>query len=186
MIYYWLHILYLFIGSKLIWGKVDFKEKLARTRWVSLLDCDALNYMANSKYLYYMDFIRFELLFRSSLYRSTVKKGMFPVLGSQKIIYKKPIKRWTTFTITLVLEGWDDKWAYHQQIFEQNNQVCAIGFTKVAFWKNKEAQNMFEILQEAGAAESVRKIRDEVRQIFENDYYLLDNKSNITKALLNN
>ena len=72
---------------------------------------------------------------------------MFAVLGSQKIIYKKTLKRWAKFTITLVLEGWDDKWAYHRQIFEQKNQVCAVGFAKVAFWKNKKAQDMRAILQ---------------------------------------
>ena len=45
----------------------------------------------------------------------------------------------------MVLEGWDDKWAYHRLTFEQNNQICAIGFPKVAFWKNKKAQDMNNI-----------------------------------------
>ena len=52
MIYYWLHILYLFIGSNLIWGKVDITERLTRTRMVNLLDCESFTYMANSKYFY--------------------------------------------------------------------------------------------------------------------------------------
>tara|TARA_R110002111_G_scaffold148474_4_gene215573 strand:+ start:282 stop:524 length:243 start_codon:yes stop_codon:yes gene_type:complete len=80
-----------------------------------------------------MDLIRFEVLFRSDLYKSTIKKGMFPVLGSQKIIYKKPLKRWTKFNITLVLEGWEDNWVYHRQVFKRNDEIYAIGITKVGF-----------------------------------------------------
>ena len=178
MFYYWLHILYIFIGSKLFWKKVPVKADLKRVRKVSILDCDALRFMANSKYFYYMDLIRFELLFRSKLYNSTVKKGMFPVLGSQKIIYKKPLKRWTTFTITLVLEGWDDKWAYHRQVFEQDNQICALGFTKVAFWKNKKAQQMTAILHEAGLTDAAMNVPETIKNIFDHDYHLLDYKLN--------
>ena len=92
MIYYWLHLIYIYIGSNFFWKKIDLDSDLTRIRRVSILDCDSLRYMANSKYFYYMDFIRFEILFRSKLYENTFKKGIFPVLGSQKIIYKKPLK----------------------------------------------------------------------------------------------
>jgi len=133
MIYYWIHVIYIFINSKLFRSKVNVDSKITRTRRVSILDCEGLRYMANSKYSYYMDFIRYELLFRTELYTNTVNRGMFAVLGSQKVIYKKPLKRWSKFSITLNLEGWDDKWAYHRQVFKQNNKVCAIGYTKLAF-----------------------------------------------------
>jgi len=114
MIYYWLHIIYVYIGSKFFWKTVDLESDFTRSRLVSVLDCDALNYMANSKYFYYMDLIRLEVMFRSDLYKNSVKKGMFPVIGSQKIIYKKPLKRWSKFSVTLMLEGWDDNWVYHR------------------------------------------------------------------------
>ncbi len=133
MLYYWLHLLYIVIVSKLFWSKVDLTSNQTRKRRISILDCDTFRYMSNSKYAYYMDFIRFEKMFRSKLNDNTVKKGMFTVLGSQKIIYKKPLKMWSTFHITLVLEGWDYKWVYHKQFFTQNDQVCTIGYTRAAF-----------------------------------------------------
>lgn len=175
MIYYWLHMLYIFIGSNFFWSKVDLTSKQIRKRRVGILDCDTFRYMSNSKYLYYMDFIRFEKMFRSKLYDNTVKKGMFAVLGAQKIIYKKPLKMWTTFNITLVLEGWDDKWVYHKQVFEQNNQVCAIGFTKAAFWKDKKAQDIRTIFKNCGVTATEMKISAAVHNIFEGDYELLKN-----------
>lgn len=173
MIYYWLHFIYIFIGSKMLWKPVDVESRLSRTRRVNILDCEAFRYMANSKYFYYMDLIRYEVVFRSKLYENTVKKGMFGVLASQKIIYKKPLKMWSKFNIILETDGWDDKWVYHRQIFKQNNEVCAIGFTKAGFWKHKKAQNMIEILANSGVSNTVKPPSEEALKMFSDDYEIL-------------
>ncbi|MDU8886048.1 thioesterase family protein [Yeosuana sp. MJ-SS3] len=175
MIYYWLHLIYIFVGSRLFWKKVNLDANLKRTRIVSILDCESFRYMANSKYFYYMDLIRYEIMFRSSLYENTVKKGMFGVIGSQKVIYKKPLKRWTKFDITLILEGWDEKWIYHRQIFKQNNKIYAIGFTKITFWKNKKAQNINEIMANCGLTKNKLTSFSEILKSFENDYDIIKN-----------
>ena len=174
MIYYWLHIIYLFIGSRFFWSKQKVTSDFTRTRFVSILDCDSLRFMANSKYLYYMDFSRFEKVFRSNLYQNTIKKGMYGVLGSQKIIYKKPLRRWTKFQITLKLEGWDNKWVYHKQTFTQNGDIHAIGYTKAGFWKNKKIQNMEVILGNCGHKSSPI-ISTEISNLFKDDRILLKN-----------
>lgn len=173
MVYYWLHLIYIFAFSKLFWKKVDLLSPQVRKRRVSLLDCDTFRYMANSKYSYYMDFIRFKKMFRSDLYANTVKKGMFAVLGAQKIIYKKPLKMWSQFTITLVLDGWDEKWVYHKQIFEQDNQTCAIGLTKAAFWKNKKAQDIYKIIRSCGVNITEMKPSVEIKEVLEKDHDFL-------------
>jgi len=173
MLYYWIHILYIYVGSTFFWKKVDLESNLTRTRRVNILDCDSLRYMANSKYFYYMDFIRLEILFRSNLYENTFKKGMFPVIGSQKLIHKKPMKRLSKFTTTLVVEGWDDKWVYHRQIFKQNEEVYAIGFTKLAFWKNKKAQNMRTIIADSGVQKTSMNPSMEILGMFKNDYEII-------------
>tara|TARA_R110001592_G_scaffold136025_6_gene352721 strand:+ start:5440 stop:5970 length:531 start_codon:yes stop_codon:yes gene_type:complete len=176
MLYYWLNLIYIYVGSKFFWTKIDLDSELTRTRRVRILDCDSLRYMANSKYFYYMDFIRFEVMFRSNLYENTFKKGIFPVLGSQKIIYKKPLKRWAKFKVTIVLEGWDDKWGYHSQVFKQNNEICAIGYTKFAFWKDKKALHLPSILADCGIKKEDTNPPSEVLNMFKNDYEII--KSN--------
>ncbi len=173
MVYYWLHLLYIFVCSKVLWKDVDLISDQSRNRRVSLLDCDTFRYMSNAKYAYYMDFIRFEKMFRSKLFANTVKKGIYPVLGSQKIIYKRPIKMWTTFKITLVMEGWDNKWVYHSQVFEQHNEICAIGYTKAAFWKNKKAQDIKTILKNCGVNILEKKVPKDIYDLFNSDYHLL-------------
>lgn len=173
MIYYWLHIAYIFIGSRFFWKKVNLELDLTRSRRVSILDCEAFRFMANSKYFYYMDLIRLEILFRSDLYKGTIKKGMFPVLGSQKIIYKKPLKRWTKFDITLVLEGWEDNWVYHRQVFKRNNEIYAIGITKVGFWKNHKTQNMRKIIADSGISFKEMPVSQDIIDLFKNDYDII-------------
>ena len=175
MIYYWLHMIYIYLGSKLFWKKVKPSSNLTRTRMVNILDCESFRYMANSKYFYYMDLIRYEVVFRSKLYDNTVKKGMFGVLASQKIIYKKPLKMFKKFDITLILEGADDKWVYHRQVFKQNQQICAIGYTKAGFWKNKKAQSMNDILMKSDPQYIIQPPSKEVLNMFESDYSLLKN-----------
>ena len=82
---------------------------------------------------------------------------------------------WSTFKITLILEGWDEKWVYHSQVFEQNSQVCAIGYTKAAFWKGKKAQDIKMIFENCGVKVDQIKISEEIRDIFKSDYQLLKN-----------
>ena len=171
-------MLYIYIGAKLFWSKVDLESDLSRVRRVKILDCDGLRFMANSKYFYYMDFIRFEILFRSKLYDNTFKKGIFPVLGSQKIIYKKPLKRWNKFKITLMLEGWDDKWVYHRQTFEQQGELYAVGYTKVAFWKNKKAIDMRKLIQDSGLHKPEMNPSENIINMFKDDYGILQSLKN--------
>lgn len=165
-------MIYIYIGSRVFWKKITTWE-LSRTRRVNLLDCESFRFMANSKYFYYMDLIRYEVVFRSKLYDNTVKKGMFGVLASQKIIYKTPLKIFKKFDITLKIEGSDEKWVYHRQTFMQNGQVCAIGFTKAGFWKKKKAQDMREIMNNSDPEYIIKPPSNEILSMFENDYETL-------------
>ncbi|WP_169338370.1 thioesterase family protein [Psychroserpens burtonensis] len=169
-------MIYIFIGSRFFWKKVKPTSDLTRTRRVSILDCESFRFMANSKYFYYMDLIRYEVVFRSKLNDNTVKKGMFGVLASQKIIYKKPLKKWKKFNITLKMDGSDEKWVYHKQIFEQNGEICAIGFTKAGFWKNKKAQNMKEIMINSGVENEIKSPSIAILNMFNSDYEILKNQ----------
>jgi len=120
-----------------------------------------------------MDFIRLELTFKSNLFNNTIKKRVIPILASQKIIYKKPLKLWDTFTITLKNEGWDDKWVYHSHVFKKDEHIYAIGYTKAAFWKNNEIQNLRAIISDCGIKTPPKIPSKAIKNIFNNDYKLL-------------
>lgn len=98
---------------------------------------------------------------------------MFPVLGSQKIIFKKPLRIWTKFRIDLMLEGWDEKWIYHKQIFRRKVEIYAIGITKVAFWKNKKAQNLKQIMITSGLEIPEMNPPVEILNMFDSDHEII-------------
>ena len=175
MLYYWIRLAYIYFGATWFWKPVSLEADLSRERRVSLFDCEAFRYMSNARYFYYMDLIRFEILFRTKLYDNTFKKGVYPVLGSQKIIYKKPLKMGSRFVITLALDGWDDKWVYHRQIFSQGDRICAIGITKVAFWKDKKVQSMRDILKASGVERKDQPPSSDILDLFSNDHEHIKN-----------
>ncbi|MGB0896777.1 MAG: acyl-CoA thioesterase [Flavobacteriaceae bacterium] len=173
MIYYWIQLAITFITSYYFSKKVSVNTTITSKRRVTFFDCEGFRYMSNTRYVSYMDFLRFELTFKSNLYRETIKKGIIPILASQKIIYKKPLKLWDKFTITLKNEGWDNKWVYHSHIFKKDDVIYAIGYTKVAFWKDKKVQNLIDIIHKSGLTENAKSPSQHIITIFNNDSYLL-------------
>ena len=98
---------------------------------------------------------------------------MLAILGSQKVIYKKPLKIWSTFSVKLILEEWDEKWAYHRHIFILDNKVCAVGLSKLAFRKHKKMQNMMDIITACGVSEPGTTPANGIKHVFNHDYELL-------------
>src|SRR5688572_18304834 len=134
MIYYWFHLIKILM-ERHFRKPVDIEEELSRTFRVGLFDCEGLRVMSAFKYAIYMDFLRWEMVARSKLFAEFVRKGIAPALGSQKIIYRKPLKLWTKFTVRLQTAGWDEKWIYHVHKFEQRGEIKALGVTRALIWK---------------------------------------------------
>lgn len=152
MIYYWYTVLKILI-RKNFQNKIAFDQTIRRTFRVGIFDCDGLRVMTASKYPVYMDFLRFELIARSTYLNFFIKNRLAPALGSQKIIYRKPLKIWTKFNVVLESVGVDDKWIYHVHYFEQKNEVKAIGITRALPWKKDISVSVPNMMREIGASE---------------------------------
>lgn len=177
MIYYWIQLFITFISSYYLSDKVLVNSTITTKHRVNICNCEGFRYMSNTRYISYMDFIRFSLTFKSNLFHETIKKGIIPILASQKVIYKKPLKLWDVFTVTLTNEGWDDKWVYHKHTFKKDNCIYAIGYTKVAFWKKKKVQNMIEIIHNCDSSIKLHPPTKLILNLFENDAKLLKPKN---------
>jgi acyl-CoA thioesterase FadM len=168
MFYYWYRILWILI-AKNFQKQIDIEAELSRKFRVRLFDCDGLRVMTAFKYAAYMDFIRWEMIARSKLYNEIVLKGLAPTLGSQKIIYRKPLKRWTQFTLKVNTAGWDEKWVYHVHKFEQKGEIKAVGITRALIWKRDKPQLLQQILKNAGVKELNKNPPDWILELFQND-----------------
>jgi acyl-CoA thioesterase FadM len=91
--------------------------------------------MTVAKYPIYMDFIRWELIARSKLYKAIVQRRLAPSLGSQKIIYRRPLKIGSKFDVILESAGMDDKWVYYVHYFQQDDEIKSIGVARTFVWK---------------------------------------------------
>jgi acyl-CoA thioesterase FadM len=150
VLHYWFTIGRMLV-SRYTLPRVRFHDTIRRTFRVRLFDCDGLRVMTAAKYPMYMDFIRWEMIARSALFEAMMRRGLAPTLGSQKLIYRKPLKVWTRFSVELELAGYDDKWIYHIHRFEQHGELRALGITRALIWKRDVPMALAELLQEMGA-----------------------------------
>ncbi len=174
MFYYWYRIIRILVARN-FQKQVDIENELTRTFSVRLFDCDGLRVMTAFKYATYMDFIRWELIARSKLYNEILLKGLAPTLGSQKIVYRKPLKLWTKFSVRLTTAGWDDKWVYNVHKFEQEGEIKAIGITRALIWRKDKPQILMEILQNIGVTNLSKTPPEWVLAIFQSDKEMLAN-----------
>lgn len=175
MFYYWYRIIIILFGKK-FQKQIDIEDELMRTFRVRLFDCDGLRVMTAFKYVTYMDFIRWEMIARSKLYNEIVLKGLAPTLGSQKIIYRKPLKLWTKFNVRLTTAGWDEKWIYHIHKFEQKGEIKAVGITRALIWKKDRPQILQQILENADVKDINRKPPDWILNLFQSDTDIIAGK----------
>ncbi|MFT6930827.1 MAG: acyl-CoA thioesterase FadM [Sediminicola sp.] len=177
MIYYWYSILKILVLRNLQ-SEVKYDQTIRRSFRVGLFDCDGLRVMTAAKYPIYMDFVRWELIARSKLFNAIVKRGLAPTLGSQKIIYRKPLKIWSKFDVVLKSVGMDDKWIYHVHYFEQENEVKAIGITRALIWKRNVPTALTDIMKEVGATEKTVP-PSWVLKIFEDDKEIIEHANHL-------
>jgi acyl-CoA thioesterase FadM len=175
MFYYWYRIVWILVARRFK-SQVDIEEELTRTFRVRLFDCDGFRVMTAFKYAAYMDLIRWEMIARSKLFNEILPKGLAPTLGAQKIIYRKPIKLWTKFTLRLQTMGWDEKWVYHVHKFEQSGEVKAIGITRALIWKKDRPQILREILQNIAVKNLDKKPPEWIANLFRTDTDIIQNK----------
>lgn len=135
---------------------------------VRLFDCDGLQVMAGFQYPFYMDLARWTHIIKGGFLSVAIKNGWAPVLGSQKIVHRKPLKIFSKFTVKVLLAGWDDKWFYHVHLFEQNNLIKAVGITKAGIWKNHQ-QVLAKLILEELKLNGEKKVPVWITDIFDKD-----------------
>lgn len=169
MIYYWFRLGRILLSSSLS-SHLEIDDELTLSFRVRALDCDGLQVMTASQYAIYMDFARWALITRTGFIRAAFKNGWAPTLGSQKIIYRKPIRRWSPFKVRVSCVGWDERWAYHLHLFEQQGEIKTIGVTKAMVWKRKRSVSIAHVLKELKARRMEMEPPVWILDLFERDH----------------
>uniref|UniRef100_UPI002FE1CF25 acyl-CoA thioesterase n=1 Tax=Noviherbaspirillum sp. TaxID=1926288 RepID=UPI002FE1CF25 len=96
-----------------------FREKLPLAAVVSRLglrtmpnDLDVNLHMNNGRYLTICDLNRVDLFIRTGLLKVMLRKKWMPMVAEHTMTYKKPLKLFERFDVSLAVTHWDEKFFY--------------------------------------------------------------------------
>jgi acyl-CoA thioesterase FadM len=97
-------------------------------------DLDFNLHMNNGRYLTVMDLGRADLMLRAGLVGLLWRRRWAPVLGGATIRYRRSLAAFAGYRLRTRLLGWDDKWLYLEQGFEDaRGAVAAHAVVKAVF-----------------------------------------------------
>jgi YbgC/YbaW family acyl-CoA thioester hydrolase len=103
--------------------------------WLS--DIDELRHMNNSVYLQLMDHSRLDLMMRSGAWNLMRDAGVYPVVTTQTITYRKSLELGERFTIETRIAGYDERAVYIEQRFIRDAEVTAVAFVAGRFLRDR-------------------------------------------------
>lgn len=111
-------------------SSLDFSE-VSRMRYRVLpTDVDFLLHMNNGRYLSYMDFGRVDLTARTGLQDVFTPHGIYAVVASNTMTYRKSLNLFQAFTIESRLLGTDERNFYIEQRFVVHGEIYAQGIVR--------------------------------------------------------
>lgn len=134
-----------------------FKPRLANPRsivtktfFANPFDSDWMSSIQAGRFFTYTDAARWELGIRAGFLKPAIKNRWVIISGGQKIIYRKPVKIFRFFQITMQFTGWDDKWLYAAHVFRQDGEVKCVSFTKLGLRVKRKLVNPHEVFGQMG------------------------------------
>lgn len=88
-------------------------------------DLDVQMHMNNGRFLSIMDLGRIDLMVRTGFWAIARQRGWFPLVGSVRIDYRRPLTVFQRYDMTSQIVGWDDRWIFMEQHFISDGKVCA-------------------------------------------------------------
>lgn len=100
-------------------------------------DLDVLMHMNNGKYFSIMDLARTDLMIRSGSLALLNKKGIYPVVASEAMKFKKSLELFKKFEVQTKVVGFDERNFYLEQSFVSKGQMLSLAFIKAQFLYKK-------------------------------------------------
>lgn len=90
-------------------------------------DIDINWHMNNGRYLTICDLSRVDLFIRTGLARTMLQQNWIPVVAEHTMKYKRPLKLFERYQVTLEVEGWDEKYFHMLHTFRVDDRIVAQG-----------------------------------------------------------
>lgn len=138
------------LGSSLTGPQIDLCDPVTLHFRALPRDCDANLHVNNARYLSLMDLGRFALVGRMGLGSSMVEKRWGAVVGAVELEFLREIRLFSKFELITRIVGWDTKWFYIEQRFEQAGKLAAVGRVQGVFRGRNRSVPTAEVIAEVG------------------------------------
>lgn len=132
--------------------KCQFHDKTSVTMRVLPTDLDLLWHVNNGVYFSFMDFGRWDMVFRNGTYQLCSQQGWYAVVAGETIKFKKSLELWNKFQLETRNIGHDDKYFFIQQKFIYQGELMATGLVKIRFLKRTggtvSAKEVMDLVQD--------------------------------------
>lgn len=115
--------------------KASCREKTIYEMRVLPTDLDILMHVNNGVYFSFMDFGRWDMIFRNGVYDYAKKMGWYSVVAAETIRFRRSLTLWNKFRIESQIMGADDKNFFIRQEFYLKKELMATGLVKIRFLK---------------------------------------------------
>lgn len=116
-------------------------------------DLDLLMHVNNGVYFSFMDFGRWNMIFRNGVYNLSLRKGWYSVVAGETIRFRHSLKLWQKFSIETKVLGHDEKNFFIRQRFYRKGELMAAGLVRVSFLKRSGGRVLpSEVLKELKAS----------------------------------
>jgi YbgC/YbaW family acyl-CoA thioester hydrolase len=93
-------------------------------------DLDINLHMNNGRYLTICDLTRIDFFIRTGLMRTMRKHKWMPLVAEHTMEYRKSLKLFESFKVSMELTHWDEKFFYMTHLFMQGEKLIAQGTSK--------------------------------------------------------
>lgn len=142
-----LRTLFIFLRKPFL-KPVSFSDRTIISMRVLPTDLDILWHVNNGVYFSFMDFGRWDAVFRNGSFDLAKKMGWYAVVAGETIKFKKSLKLWDRFELETEIKGHDERYFFIQQKFLKKGELMAVGLVKIRF------------LKQSGGTVSVKEILD--------------------------
>ncbi|MDH5445107.1 MAG: acyl-CoA thioesterase [Gammaproteobacteria bacterium] len=101
-------------------------------------DLDINMHMNNGRYLTICDLNRVDMFIRSGLARTMMKQKWMPIITEHTMTYKKALKPFQKYKVTMKVTGWDDRAFDMVHEFLVGDRVVAEGTSKGVIYSRRD------------------------------------------------
>lgn len=143
-------------------GPLDTSHKAMR---VLPNDLDVQMHMNNGRYLSIMDLGRIDLMVRTGFWAIARERGWFPLVGSVRVDYRRPLTVFQHYDMTSRIAGWDDRWIFIEQQFQSGGKLCARALLKTMIRSKEGMVSPETVMAAAGFDLQTPALTEEMRQL---------------------